>query len=101
MLESGKCDLCRGAGKYLDGRCTFCNGTGEWNNAAQAFVRNHICQCITLDRKNCPICHKPCHHDTSLDPKQKIDSGHDGIGVVFGGSLKTDDEVSKTEDIVA
>jgi hypothetical protein len=61
--------------------CVYCNGTGEWNQAAQAYVKNHICQCIVLDRKFCPVCNKPCHHDTSLNPKQTIDSGHGGMSM--------------------
>ena len=72
------CDLCKGAGTFGSGMCVFCNGTGEWNQAAQAYVENHICQCITLDRKFCPVCNKPCHHDTTLNPKQKIDPGYGG-----------------------
>ena len=31
--------------------------------------RNHICGCNNADRRNCPLCKKPCHHDTSLNPK--------------------------------
>ena len=38
-----------------------------------------ICQCIVLDRKFCPVCNKACHHDTSLNPKQKIDPGYGGM----------------------
>ena len=65
------CDFCKGvsSSSYV---CVYCNGTGEWNQAAQAYVKNHICQCIVLDRKFCPVCNKPCHHDTTLNPKQTI-----------------------------
>lgn len=30
---------------------------------------DHICGCNNADRRNCPLCKKPCHHDTSLNPK--------------------------------
>ena len=73
------CDLCAGSGVFLSNPCVFCNGTGEWNSAAQGYIKNHICQCIILDRKFCPVCNKPCHHDTTLNPKQKIDPGHGGM----------------------
>ena len=73
------CDFCKGSGMLGSNLCVFCNGTGEWNQAAQAYLKNHICQCIVLDRKFCPVCNKPCHHDTSLNPKQKIDPGHGGM----------------------
>ena len=75
------CDLCKGEGSWSSNACVYCNGTGEWNQAAQSYLKNHICQCIVLDRKFCPVCNKPCHHDTSLSPKQTIDSGHGGMSV--------------------
>ena len=62
--------------------CTYCNGTGKWNDAAAAYVKNHECQCIVLDRKFCPVCEKICHHDTGFNPKQVIDSGFGGLGAV-------------------
>ena len=78
MTES-PCDVCRGSGKNQSNEiCPYCNGTGEWNQAAATFVKNHICQCITLDRKWCPVCDKSCHHDSSLSPKCVIDSGYGG-----------------------
>lgn len=73
------CDMCHGKGKFLDKECVYCNGTGEWNMAAQGYLKNHVCQCIVLDRKFCPVCEKSCHHDTSLNPKQKIDPGYGGM----------------------
>ena len=81
MTQEGNiCDVCRGA---KDQRiiCPYCNGTGEWNSAAQSYINNHICQCIVLDRKHCPVCNKKCHHDSSGKPKQKIDPGYGGISV--------------------
>ena len=54
---------------------------GNGIKLAQSYLKNHICQCIVLDRKFCPVCNKPCHHDTSLSPKQTIDSGHGGMSV--------------------
>ncbi len=74
------CIICKKTGVTFDKRiCPFCNGTGEPNNIAEEYMRNHICQCIVLDREFCPICEKKCHHDSSLNPKQIIDSGGDGI----------------------
>ncbi len=78
-MGNDKCDFCRGTGRSTSGMCVYCNGTGEWNQAAQAYVKNHICQCITLDRKFCPVCNKACHHDTTLSPRQKIDPGYGGM----------------------
>lgn len=75
-----KCAACEGSGKFpYELHCQFCNGTGEENNAAKSYVNNHICQCIVNDRKNCPVCKKECHHDTTLAPKQTIDGGYGGI----------------------
>lgn len=80
MSSDGYCDFCKRTGKnYFNETCPYCNGTGEWNQAAQSYIQNHICQCITLDRKFCPVCNKACHHDTSLSPKQKIEPGGGGI----------------------
>ena len=47
------CDFCKGVGSSGSNVCVYCNGTGEWNQAAQAYVKNHICQCIVMDRKFC------------------------------------------------
>ena len=86
------CDFCKGVGKTNLGMCTFCNGTGDWNNAAQSYVKNHICQCIYLDRKFCPICKLKCHHDTTSSPKQIIDSGFGGMGSPVKNTEKHNDE---------
>jgi len=32
-------------------------------------LNGHICGCNYADRKNCPWCKKPCHHDASLGPR--------------------------------
>lgn len=95
--KDDKCDLCRGTGVVGPQSCPFCNGTGEWNQSAQSYVNNHICQCITWDRKFCPICMKSCHHDTPLGPKQKIDPGYGGKGMQLG---HTPDEFGYHEEIV-
>jgi len=80
-MPEDHCDFCKGTGKnFVNESCTYCKGTGEWNQVAQSYVQNHICQCIALDRKFCPVCNKACHHDTSLNPKQVIDSGFGGMG---------------------
>ena len=67
MTEQDSCVVCKGTGiiELLDSSCPFCNGTGENS-------KSHICQCIFLDRKQCPICEKKCHHDTPNRPKVLI-----------------------------
>ncbi len=77
---SDSCAMCRGTTKNIfNETCIYCNGTGESNSAAAAYMKNHICQCVFLDRKICPICKKKCHHDSTLSTKQKIVPGYDGI----------------------
>jgi len=81
MSSDDYCIVCRKTGTTFDNRiCPFCNGTGEPNNTAEEYMRDHICQCIVLDREFCPVCEKKCHHDASLSPKQIIDPGHGGLG---------------------
>lgn len=93
-LEDDQCNFCSGKGKHFsDVSCTYCNGTGEWNQAAQSYVKNHECQCIVLDREHCPVCHKKCHHSSSLSPKQVIDSGFGGMGNVKEEPKKEPEEM--------
>jgi len=75
--DDNKCSLCNGTGHFPpeNSTCTYCNGEGTWNNAADVYVKNHICQCIFLDRIFCPICNQKCHHNSALSPKQTIDFG--------------------------
>lgn len=83
-INGDYCVLCNGTGKnQFSEICTYCNGTGEPNNLAEEYLRQHICQCIIWDRVFCPICKKKCHHDTSLSPKQVIDSGWGGMSNVI------------------
>jgi len=90
---SSPCDVCVGTGKNMFNEvCPYCNGTGEWNEAASAYLKNHECQCIVLDRKFCPVCEKICHHDTSLNPKQTIDSGYGGLSAVKSIPEKKEEE---------
>jgi hypothetical protein len=65
------CDICQKTGhlESLSMECTFCNGTGEYTKAAESYMKLHPCQCIYLDRKNCSLCGKKCHHSTSNKPK--------------------------------
>ena len=79
MSDEGCCSVCGGKGVFFEKMCVYCNGTGEWNSVGDVYLKNHICQCIVLDRLFCPICEKKCHHDSSLTPKQKIDPGQGGI----------------------
>ncbi len=73
-LKSQYCMVCGGAGiiELLDSQCPFCNGTGEHSNAAEAYIKSHICQCVFLDRVKCPLCGKKCHHDTPNKPKIEL-----------------------------
>ena len=76
------CAICNGV-RFVNMRlCPYCNGTGEWNKVADAYWKNHICQCITFDRETCPVCNKKCHHDASLSPKQTIDPGWGGTTAI-------------------
>ena len=65
------CPVCKGSGTItlLDCSCSFCNGTGEYTKSAESYYKSHICQCVLLDRKRCPLCGKKCHHDTPNKPK--------------------------------
>jgi len=49
--------------------CSACTSIREFTTASKGSLPEHICGCINTDRKNCPLCKKPCHHDTSLNPK--------------------------------
>ena len=49
--------------------CSSCNGIRESTTASKGSPAHHVCGCINTDRRNCPWCKKPCHHDTSLNPK--------------------------------
>lgn len=71
--DKGKCVLCKGTGMMFHSvHCTYCNCTGEWNQLAENYLNNHICQCIIFDRQNCPVCKKKCHHVPSGTPKNII-----------------------------
>ena len=74
MTNDENCLVCKGNGmiELLDSQCPFCNGTGEFTKSAESYLQSHICQCIFLDRKLCPICEKKCHHDTPNRPKVLI-----------------------------
>ena len=74
MSKEDSCPVCKGKGsiELLDSQCPFCNGTGEFTKSAYSYMKSHICQCIMLDRKVCPLCGKKCHHDTPNRPKVLI-----------------------------
>jgi len=74
IVVKDKCPVCKGNGtiELLGSQCPFCNGTGDFTKAAESYLDSHICQCIFLDRKKCPLCGKKCHHDTPNKPKVLI-----------------------------
>ena len=74
MVGKESCPVCKGRGsiELLDSQCPFCNGTGEFTKAGESYMKSHICQCIMLDRKVCPLCGKKCHHNTPNRPKVLI-----------------------------
>lgn len=99
MSDKGECSVCSGTGKNMfNESCTYCNGTGEHNNLADEYMRNHICQCITWDRKFCPVCNKACHHDSSSTPNQIIDSGYGGMSNIH--VTPTTNEEKQEEEVL-
>ena len=69
------CEICGGgvgSSGTTDTICLFCSGTKESTPASKGLIKHHICGCNYADRKNCPWCKKPCHHDASLNPKMLI-----------------------------
>lgn len=64
------CQICNGTTKTFNmAPCSFCNETGLRNKFSDAFIKNHVCFCAASDKKNCPICKKKCHHETSMKPR--------------------------------
>ena len=65
------CEICGGivSSGTTSNVCLSCTIIRESRSASKEFLADHICGCINLDRKNCPLCKRPCHHDTSLNPK--------------------------------
>ena len=65
------CEICGGtvSPETTNTICSFCNSIRESTMASKDSLAHHICGCINADRRNCPWCNKPCHHDTSLNPK--------------------------------
>jgi hypothetical protein len=72
VLERMKpCEICGGPVSYetTNTLCSFCDKFRSSLLDSKNSIESHICGCNTLDRRNCPWCKKPCHHDTSLNPK--------------------------------
>ena len=65
------CEICGGtiSSGTTTTICSSCNHIREPTTASRGSLEDHICGCINTDRRNCPWCKKPCHHDTSLNPK--------------------------------
>lgn len=65
------CKICGGQVSYktTDTICAFCNRSKESVLDSKDSLTYHTCGCNNADRKNCPWCNKPCHHETSLTPK--------------------------------
>ena len=97
-MSESTCDVCKGTMKNIfNETCTYCNGTGKWNDAAAVYLKNHICQCVNWDRKNCPICMQKCHHDSHQTPKQKIDPGYGGMTAPI--SITSSNDVTTNQSI--
>lgn len=66
------CEIC-GGGIVSHGTanavCSSCSSVRKYTMASKGSIEDHLCGCSNTDRKNCPFCMKPCHHDTSLNPK--------------------------------
>lgn len=68
--EQRRCSVCKGTGKnILEGTCHFCGATGRYNRPAASFLKFHTCYCEKGDRRNCGLCGKKCHHDSTQIPK--------------------------------
>ena len=65
------CEICGGtiSSGTTNSVCSYCNSIRESTMALKDPLAYHICGCFSSDRRNCPLCNKPCHHDTSLNPK--------------------------------
>lgn len=65
------CEICGGTVSFRTANtvCSSCTSIRESKMASNDSLAHHICGCINTDRRNCPLCNKPCHHDTSLNPK--------------------------------
>lgn len=65
------CEICGGtvSSKTTNTICSYCISTRESTKASKDSLTPHTCGCINADKVSCPICQKPCHHDTSLSPK--------------------------------
>ncbi|MDF0680887.1 MAG: hypothetical protein P0116_07990 [Candidatus Nitrosocosmicus sp.] len=65
------CEICGGtvSSGTTGNVCSACTSIREFTRASKDSLPDHICGCINTDRTNCPLCKKPCHHDTSLNPK--------------------------------
>ena len=65
------CEICGGtvSSGTTNTTCSYCISARESTIASKGSPAPHICGCINADRRNCPLCDKPCHHDTSLSPK--------------------------------
>jgi hypothetical protein len=65
------CEICGGtvSSGTTNTICSYCISARESTTASKDSLIHHICGCINADRRNCPLCDKPCHHDTSLSPE--------------------------------
>ena len=100
-MSESPCEICKETGKNIfNESCPYCNGTGEWNDAAAAYMKDHICQCINWDRENCPVCMLKCHHDSNQTPKQVIDSGYGGLTATISYSSKDTTSTEPQEELI-
>ena len=69
--EMKTCEICGGtvSSGITNTICSACTSIRKSTTALKDSFADHICGYVNTDRKNCPWCKKPYHHDTSLNPK--------------------------------
>ena len=70
------CEICGGtvSSEITNTVCSYCISARESTTAPKDSFTPYICGFVNADRKNCLICKKPYHHNTSLSPKILISS---------------------------
>ena len=77
-----QCNECGNKNVGSIGKVVTCNVcSNSWsdepnNKKRDGWKQPHICRCLVYDRKTCPVCQKPCHHDTTC--RQQVTTHDDG-----------------------